>query len=217
MKRNKALLFTSISLLATFVMWTVLICFIDVSQIGPNETEVGFSALNGFIHNLTGTNMTLYVITDWLGLVPIFTALCFAVVGLIQLIKRKSLVKVDASILVLGAYYTVVISLYILFEYVVINYRPILINGYLEASYPSSTTMLVLTVMPTSIMQLNPRIKSKTIKAMITVIISSFTAFMVIGRLLSGVHWLTDIIGSILLSTGLVIMYYYLIKPKNSL
>lgn len=217
MKRNKTLLFISISLLAAFVMWTVLMCFIDVSQIGPNETEVGFSVLNGFIHNLTGTNMTLYVITDWLGLVPIFTALCFAVVGLIQLIKRKSLVKVDTSILVLGVYYTVVISLYILFEYVVINYRPILINGYLEASYPSSTTMLVLTVMPTSIMQLNPRIKGKIIKAMITVIISSFTAFMVIGRLLSGVHWLTDIIGSILLSTGLVIMYYYLIKPKNSL
>ena len=117
----------------------------------------------------------------------------------------------------MGVYYTVVISLYILFEYVVINYRPILINGYLEASYPSSTTMLVLTVMPTSIMQLNPRIKGKIIKAMITVIISSFTAFMVIGRLLSGVHWLTDIIGSILLSTGLVIMYHYLIKPKNSL
>lgn len=209
MKRNKILLFTSLTLICAFVLWTILICFVDVSAIGPNGSRVGFATLNKAIHNLTGVNMTLYVITDWLGLVPIFTAFCFTVLGLIQLIKRKSILKVDRSIISLGVFYIAVISVYVMFEYVVINYRPVLINGYLEASYPSSTTMLTLTVMITAIMQLRSRIKTKSLKAVITLIIALFTAFMVIGRALSGVHWITDIIGGILISFVLICMYYY--------
>ena len=37
--------------------------------------------------------MTLYTITDWLGIVPIFICLCFGVMGLVQLIERRSLLK----------------------------------------------------------------------------------------------------------------------------
>lgn len=209
MKRNKTLLFTSLTLICAFVLWTILICFVDVSAIGPNGSMVGFATLNKAIHNLAGVNMTLYVITDWLGLVPIFTAFCFTVLGLIQLIKRKSILKVDRSIISLGVFYIAVIIVYTMFEYVVINYRPVLINGYLEDSYPSSTTMLTLTVMITAIIQLRSRIKAKTLKTAITLIIALFTIFMVIGRALSGVHWITDIIGGILISFGLICMYYY--------
>lgn len=209
MKRNKTFLFTSLMLICAFLLWTILICFVDVSAIGPNGSRVGFATLNKAIHNLTGVNMTLYLITDWLGLAPIFTALCFSILGLIQLIKRKSILKVDRSIISLGVFYIAVISAYVMFEYVVINYRPVLINGYLEASYPSSTTMLTLTVMITAIMQLRSRIKAKTLKTAITLIIALFTIFMVIGRALSGVHWITDIIGGILISFGLIFMYYY--------
>ena len=39
------------------------------------------------------------------------------------------------------------------------------------------------------------------------VFVIAFSAFMVIGRLISGVHWATDIIGSILLSAGLFMLY----------
>ena len=209
MKRNKTLLFTSLTLICAFLLWTILICFVDVSAIGPNGSRVGFATLNKAIHNLTGVNMILYVITDWLGLAPIFTALCFSILGLIQLVKRKSILKVDRSIISLGVFYIAVIIVYIMFEYVVINYRPVLINGYLEASYPSSTTMLTLTVMITAIIQLRSRIKTKSLKTVITLIIALFTAFMVIGRALSGVHWITDIIGGILISLGLICMYYY--------
>lgn len=214
MKRNKTKLYTSLSFLVAFVIWTLLISFIDVSPIGPNESKVGFANINSFVHGLTGTNMLLYLITDWLGLVPIIVALGFAILGLIQLIKRKSIAKVDESILILGIFYIVVIVMYILFEYIIINYRPILINGYLEASYPSSTTMLVLTVMLTAITQVKLRIKSKTVKLMIVFSISAFIAFMVIGRFLSGVHWLTDIIGGAILSVGLVTMYQYFAIKK---
>ena len=207
MKRNKTNLLTSIALFIAFALWTALICIVDVSPIGPNNSHVGFATLNKAVHSLTGVNMTLYVITDWLGLVPIITAFCFAVLGLIQLIKRKSILRVDRSIIALGIFYIAVITTYILFEYVVINYRPVLINGYLEASYPSSTTMLTLTVMITAIMQLQDRIKNKALKNAITLIIALFTAFMVIGRILSGVHWITDIIGGALISTALITLY----------
>ena len=211
-KKSRRLFFVGASLLAEFVLWTVLIRFVDVQAIGPQESSVGFAMLNGYVHSLTGENMSLYVITDWLGLVPIGVAFGFAVLGLVQLIKRKSLFKVDLSILVLGGFYIVVMAVYVLFEMVVINYRPILIDGYLEASYPSSTTMLVMCVMPTAMMQLRTRIKNKVFSRCVMVAIATFVAFMVIGRLVSGVHWITDIIGGALFSAGVVMIYKAIIN-----
>ena len=207
-KKNSRLFWVGVGLLAVFVLWTVLIRFVDVEAIGPRQSSVGFATLNGYIHNLTGVNMSLYIITDWLGLVPIGVAFGFAVLGIVQCIKRKSLLKVDRSILTLGGFYIVVMAVYILFEIVVINYRPTLINGYLEASYPSSTTMLVMCVMPTAMMQLRTRIKNDLFRRCVMITITVFITFMVIGRLVSGVHWITDIIGGALLSTAIVLMYY---------
>lgn len=198
--------------LAAFVLWTVLVRLVDVRAIGANGSSVGFAALNGYVHNFTGVNFHLYTITDWLGLVPIGVAFGFAMLGLAQWIKRKSLLKVDRSLLVLGGFYIVVLAAYIFFEIVVINYRPVLIDGYLEASYPSSTTMLVMCVMPTAMMQLRTRIKNRVFRRCVMVLIAVFMAFMVIGRLISGVHWFTDIVGGALLSAGLVMIYYSVSK-----
>ena len=207
-KKNKKRLALGVSLVVAFVLWTVLVRFVDVQAIGPEDSSVGFATLNRFVHELTGVNWILYTVTDWLGLVPIAVALGFAILGLVQLIKRKSLWKVDYSILALGVFYIVVMAAYIFFEIVVINYRPTFIDGYLEASYPSSTTMLVMCVMPTAAMQLNVRIKNTVFRRCAVITIVAFTAFMVIGRLISGVHWISDIIGGALLSAGLVIIYY---------
>ena len=206
-KTQKIHIITSISLLISFIVWTVLVGNVDVKPIGPNASTVGFATLNAAFHKLTGTNMTLYVITDWLGLVPIAVAFGFAVLGLVQWIKRKSILRVDRNILVLGIFYLCTMAIYVLFEYVVINYRPILTNGYLEASYPSSTTMLVTCVIPTAIMQLRERIESRLWRITVISLLASFTLFMVVGRLISGVHWLSDIVGGLLVSAGLVCAY----------
>ena len=159
--------------------------------------------------------MTLYTITDWLSIVPICFVIAFGILGFIQLINRKNILKVDYDILVLGGFYVTVMAMYVLFEMIVVNYRPVLIEGVLEASYPSSTTMLVMCIMPTTIMQLNRRIKSIRLKGMVSFILSLFTAFMVVGRLISGVHWLSDIIGGALLSIGLVMMYKAFVGLKT--
>ena len=194
-------------MLIAFVMWTIAVRFIDVQAIGPQESSVGFATINRFVHNLTGVHMSLYTITDWLGLVPLVFVMGFSTLGLIQWIKRKHLLKVDYNILILGGFYIATMAVYVLFEMLVVNYRPILINGYLEASYPSSTTMLVMCVMPTAIMQFNSRIKNEVFKRCVATAITIFIIFMVIGRLISGVHWFTDIVGGALLSAELVLMY----------
>ncbi|MBS5333953.1 MAG: phosphatase PAP2 family protein [Firmicutes bacterium] len=208
MKRIRKSFVASMCLLTAFVLWTIAICYVDVCAIGPQGSSVGFAGINGFVHNLTGVHFELYNITDWLGLVPIFVCTGFAILGLAQWIKRKSICKVDYDILALGGFYIVTIAAYLFFENVVINYRPVLIGRILEASYPSSTTLLVMCVMPTAIMQLGSRIKNKVVRNIVAITIIAFIAFMVIGRLISGVHWFTDIIGGSLLSAGLVILYY---------
>lgn len=206
-KRNQVRVCVAVVLLIGFVLWTFLVRFIHTRPIGPQGSVVGFATLNEYVHSLTGVNMLLYTVTDWLGFVPIGVAFGFAIFGLIQWIKRKSFFKVDRSILALGGFYIAVMAVYALFEFIVINYRPVLINGYLEASYPSSTTMLVMCVMPTAIMQLNTRIKNRAFRCCAAVAFSLFIAFMVIGRLVSGVHWVTDIIGGALISAALVMTY----------
>lgn len=206
-KENQNELYAALSLLGAFVLWTVAICFIDVHPIGPNESAVGFAAMNCFFHELTGVHMTLYIITDWLGLVPLAITMGFALLGLIQWIRRKRLRKVDASILILGGFYLVVMAVYLFFEYVIINYRPVLLAGVLEASYPSSTTMLAMCVMPTAMHQLRCRIRHPILRRWILLFLAGFTVFMVVGRLISGVHWLSDIVGGALLSAGLVMLY----------
>ena len=164
-----------------------------------------------------GVHMTLYTITDWMGLVPIVVCLIFAGIGLVQLIKRRSLFKVDSDIIILGVYYGIVILAYSIFEIIPINYRPILIEGVMEASYPSSTTLLILCVMPTLIEQIQRRLTCVTTKRIITITVIAFSVFMVIGRLISGVHWFTDIVGGVILSMGLFTIYkaVVMLSTKN--
>ena len=206
-KENQRNFFIATCMLLAFLLWTVAIQFVDVDAIGPQESSVGFATINQFVHNLTGVHMSLYTITDWLGLMPLVFVMGFALLGLIQWVKRKHLLKVDYNILILGGFYIVVMAVYVLFEMLVVNYRPVLIGGILEASYPSSTTMLVMCVMPTAIMQFNARIKNNVLKRFVASAIIAFVVFMVIGRIVSGVHWITNIIGGALLSAGLVLMY----------
>ena len=189
-----------------------MLCRVDMQTIGPRESAVGMAAVNGCVHRLTGVNMWLYTLTDWLSIIPLAICGSFGLLGLVQLLQRKKLLKVDRDILALGIFYIAVLAVFALFEMLVINYRPVLIEGVLEASYPSSTTMLVICVMSTAVIQFKRRIKSSVIKKYIVYICNAFLIFMVFGRLISGVHWFTDIVGGALLSCGLVMMYKYFVE-----
>ena len=210
MKNKKIIM--AIALLLCFAFWTLLILTIDVRPVGVNNTDIGFATLNTWFHNLLGVHMSLYVITDWLSLIPLSVCSLFAGIGLGQLIKRKSLKKVDKDIILLGLYYILVIICFVGFEFVPINYRPILIEGLMEVSYPSSTTLLVLSVMPTLIFQSERRFTNANFRKLACKFAYLYSVFMVMARLFSGVHWVTDIIGGILLSAGLFLMYIAIVE-----
>lgn len=196
--------FQALGALAAFILWTAAICYVDVRPIGPEGSAVGFAALNSAFHRFTGVHMELYVITDWLGLFPVAVSFAFGLLGLKQLLQRKRLQLVDPDILALGAFYLLVIGM---FEKLALNYRPVHIQGILEASYPSSTTLLTLCVMGTARMQLKRRIRRPWLQKNLLWAVDLFTGFMVTGRLFSGVHWRTDIVGGIFLGAGLLLLY----------
>lgn len=167
-------------LLVLSILYTMAIIFIDVRSIGPQGSVVGFAAVNQYFHTLFGTNMLLYHITDWLSIPILFVMLGFAIAGLVQLIKRKSLLRVDSSILILGGFYVLVFLVYLFFEFFVVNFRPVLIEGFLEASYPSSTTMLMMCIIPTAIMQFQRLISNKRLKNIVNTLCGIYAAFVML-------------------------------------
>lgn len=217
MKDNQKKMFSiAVAMFLVFLLWTILIRVVDVRAIGPQGSAVGFATINAHFHHFTGVHLQLYQITDQLSIIPLGFVIVFGVQGLFQWITRKKLNLVDYNILILGGFYIAVFAAYILFELLAVNYRPILIDGSLEVSYPSSTTMLVICVMPSALMQLRSHIKNAALRHTVSVILLLFTGFMVICRLISGVHWLTDILGGAMLSISLVMMYlYFLFRRKD--
>ena len=189
--------------------FTYLVKTYDVAAIGPEGTEVGFSRINQFVHNFTGVNMNWYESTELLGYAAIGVAALFALAGLFQWIKRKSLFKVDREIIGLGVLFVIVIGLYFAFEKVIINYRPVIMPGetHPEASFPSSHTMLIITVMGAAMMLLGRYIRNGFLKTLIWLIFLAAIIVTIGGRLYSGVHWCSDIVAGILLSLTLIEFY----------
>lgn len=193
---------------ALFLAEIVLLKRYDVAAIGPAGTEVGFSHLNQRVHDMTGVNMLWYNITDYIGYGAIAICLVFAVVGLVQLIQRRSLLKVDKEILALGGLFAVTIGFYVLFEKVVINCRPILMEGETtpEPSFPSSHTVLITVVM-IALMMIIENYTGDLLTGLIKALCVAVTVVTVGGRLYCGAHWFTDIIGGLLLSTALLFVF----------
>lgn len=214
--KNKKNILICVLLVLISIIYTLLVKYVDTSTIGPNGSVVGFSSLNSFVFNLTGNNMTLYKITEILGIIPILIALMYAVIGLIQVIDRKSL-KVDKELIALGILYVVVILIYVFFEKCIINYRPVLIDGILEASYPSSHTLLSICICGSALLINKYLFKNKKIYKYINIVSIISMVLIVLGRLLSGVHWASDIIGSIIISITLlkILETYYLSIKKD--
>lgn len=214
--KNRKNILICILLVLLSIIYTILVKYVDTSIIGPNGSVVGFSSLNSFVFNLTGNNMTLYKITEILGIIPILIALMYAVIGLIQVIDRKSL-KVDKELIALGILYVVVILIYVFFEKCIINYRPVLIDGILEASYPSSHTLLSICICGSALLINKYLFNNKKIYKYINIVSIISMVLIVLGRLLSGVHWASDIIGSIIISITLlkILETYYLSIKKE--
>ena len=211
-KLNKSLI-VGISLFVAFAVFTVLVKVVDVAAVGPLGSKVGFSKINDSIFDSIGTSDTWYNISEIFGILALIVAGVFVIVGLVQLIRRKSLKLVDNHILALGVFYVVVALAYLVFEILVINKRPVLVDGELEASFPSSHTVLAICILSSAIIEIHKFFKEhKKLVVTLDVINVLVMTLIVIGRLLSGMHWFTDIIGGILLSLALVFIYHGVLK-----
>ena len=195
--------------LAAFLALLVCVKYVDVAAIGPCGTSVGLSGANGTFHEKIGFHPALYAATQWLGYLALAVAAGFACAGLVQLLRRKSLWRVDREILALGALYVVLGCLYVLFEKCVVNYRPVLLPGETApaASFPSSHTMLALAIFGSAALLSARYVKQRTARTVLYFLCSALGIGTVVLRLLSGVHWLTDIVAGVFLGTGLVELY----------
>ena len=210
--KRKIYLASAIILFGLFFLFTAIITNIDVQAIGPNDSEVGLATLNGAFADAVGYNELWYNISELAGLIPLAMAGCFALLGLCQAIKRKGLSKVDSHLFVLAGFYAAVLAAYVAFEFVEINFRPVLMDGVLEASYPSSHTMLSLCICTTAIFELHELIKSKKALLIVADVFCVIVALTVLlGRALSGVHWLTDIVAGMLISASLICLYRFFV------
>lgn len=218
MRKSTKLYITSGAFFLAFVVFTLLVAKCDVETVnvlnvltGDNSetTAIGFATINTAVADLIGVHMVWYKITDILGYLALLVVAFFGLLGILQLVQRKSIAKVDKDIIALGGFYVVVLAFYVIFEKVTINMRPVIVDleEGLEASYPSSHTMLAVCVFTTAIFQFNSRIKSDAVAKVIDIVCAVLLVVTVIGRLISGVHWFTDIMGGLLLSASLIICY----------
>ncbi len=197
----------AVLMLALFVLLTALLMKVDVRAIGPENSSVGLAGINGFVHEKLGTSDAFYKLTDLMGKADFLFVLAFAALGLVQLVRGRSLKAVDGSLYLLAGFYVVVGACYVLFEKFVVNCRPVLENGQLaEASFPSSHTLLAVTILGSAMVQLRQRLHSRGLRTAVNVVFTVLIAVMAVGRLLS-VHWLTDILGGVLLGAALVLAY----------
>ena len=208
MKQKKHYLTAGVCALLAIVLIVLVRC-VDVAAIGPAGTRIGLSHLNQAVHELTGVHMLWYTVTDWLGIVAVLAVAAMALLGLVQLIRRRSLRKVDREILALGGLYVAIFLLYVFFEKVIVNYRPIIMPGCTapEASFPSSHTMLTCVVLGGIRMVLDKYVKNKGLCTALQVLCWLIILVTVVGRLISGVHWFTDIVGGLLISTALLALF----------
>lgn len=202
--KRKTLIIISIVLLVISIVYTILAKTVDVKAIGPEGSSVGFASLNEPVHKALDYNETFYKISKYLGFVAFGFIALYALIGLIQLIREKSIWKIDRKIIGLGIFYVVFLIVYILFEKIALNYRPVLMDGELEASYPSTHTLLALCVCGSAIMANKTVIKNDIARIALNIVATALMFGIVISRVISGVHWASDIIGGVIISLFLL-------------
>lgn len=215
MKNKKRYLIGGFAFFLMFIIFTTIIKFIDLKNIGPHNSSVGLATINNFFVNKIGFHNKIYKLTEILGIIPIIIVLIYAIIGLYSLIEEKSFKKVNKNLYYLAIFYIIVLGIYVLFEKVIINFRPVIIEGILESSYPSSHTILAICICGSSIILNNAIFKNNKIAKFENIISFIIIILLPLLRFISGVHWFTDIIGGILLSLSLLLFFKYFVDCKK--
>ena len=207
MRKRSLIQFVAVTLIA--VVFTVLVKIVDVGFVSSTGSLVGFSSVNIPFSQKFGFNPIFYKVSEVLGYLVFLVIAVFAFIGCYQLIKRKSLMKVDKDLYALAITYVFTFALYIFFDKVlVINLRPIIMAGesIAEPSFPSSHTLLAVSVLGTAISECG-KIRRKSFRVSLVIVLAILMGATVLSRLFSGVHWVTDIIAGILWGEVMMTLY----------
>lgn len=201
-------------MLVLFVALIGCLMAVDRQPIAADGSLVGLGTLNNAFHELTGVSWTLYSATEVGGYVAIASMFVFFVIGVVELVRGHGFKGVDKAIYLIAAAYVIMLAAYIGFDKIALNYRPVLVDGVLEPSFPSSHTFLAVGTMGCAVVWAKERLGKGAVAA-VTIVCTLLGLFVVIGRLLSGVHWFTDILGGALLGFALVFAYRYLVAKLS--
>ena len=207
MRKKSLIQFVAVTLIA--VVFTVLVKIVDVGFVSSTGSLVGFSSVNIPFSQKFGFNPILYKVSEVLGYLIFLVIAVFAFIGCYQLIKRKSLMKVDKDLYALAITYVFTFALYIFFDKVlVINLRPIIMAGesIAEPSFPSSHTLLAVSVLGTAISECG-KIRKKSFRVSLVIVLAILMGATGLSRLFSGVHWVTDIVAGILWGEVMMTLY----------
>lgn len=207
MRKKSLIQFVAVTLIA--VVFTVLVKIVDVGFVSSTGSLVGFSSVNIPFSQKFGFNPIFYKVSEVLGYLVFLVIAVFAFIGFYQLIKRKSLMKVDKDLYALAITYVFTFALYIFFDKVlVINLRPIIMAGesIAEPSFPSSHTLLAVSVLGTAMSECG-KIRKKSFRVSLVIVLAILMGATVLSRLFSGVHWVTDIIAGILWGEVMMTLY----------
>lgn len=211
-----------------FLALIVLLCLVDRMPRGDG-TEIGLATLNcgcfaavallnGSIDGNLELSMKLYKLTEYLGYFAILMLCVFALIGFLQLLRRRSLKKVDREILAMGGLFIVTLVIYVFFEKVVINCRPIIMpaeSGF-EPSFPSSHTVMSIVILGSAALVLKKYVPSPALCTLLRIACVLLILVMVCCRFLSGCHWFTDILGGVLVSLALLFLFSAVIENNGN-
>ena len=182
---------------------------VDVQAAGPLDSQIGLAGINTRFRDLIGQNALMHVLADMLLYTSFAVVLCFGLDGLIQLISGRSLKNVDKGLLFLVPIYLLMAVFYVAFEKYIINYRPILEDGVLEASFPSSHVLMIVTILGTAALELKHLVGNRAGRGLLQFlcILGCIGGIAVVS--LHGRHWLTDVAGGVLCAGILISLYAY--------
>ena len=197
--------------LVAFIVLIVLLKTVDVALDENAGKEIGLSSVNFAARDAVGVHLRFYDLTQYIGYFAILSAASFAVWAAVRFfLSRFDLRKTGIDFLVLGGLYLAVILFYVFFEIVIVNYRPVLLEGTTpEASFPSSHTVLSIIVFISAARLLHRRFALRVNYLLFSLPFYALAVFTVVARFVSGVHWLTDIVGGVLLSAALLFFFTF--------
>lgn len=200
---KKKWLCIAVILTIIFISYTLVIKFVDVQTEG--EITVGLGTINFWWRDLVGLSLVWNYISNVVAILVLFQVGLLLLWQFVILLRRKKIGQLAKHWWMFDVSLVILVSCYFLFEVLIINYRPIVINGVVDSSYPSSHVLLFCTVIPLVVRTVFR--ENKSWRWLSFVMCVGLLVLGVIARLLSGYHWLTDITGGVLL--GIVINVWY--------